>query len=714
MEGVIDGLIYDESASRRAPCARIRGTMRGTTFGSAALRVVITVSALAISTLAQSADRKAPLAGLPAVTLTPIVTSGLTSPIQATTAHDGSGRLFIADHTGVIHIYQNGALLPTPFLDISSVVNYDGGERGMNSIAFHPDYTSNGYFYVNYCNKIANPGDITVARYSVSAGDPNVADPNSAQIVLVVPHPTNTNHWGGQMFFGPNDGYLYVSTGDGGSGGDPPNNAQNLQVMLGKMLRIDVNGSGAVPCGQANAMPYAIPPSNPFAGTANCEEIWAYGLRNPWRWTFDDATADMLIGDVGQNCFEEIDFQPASSSGGENYGWRIMEAFHCYNTDGSCNPASCSQTGLTLPVLEEDHTDGWCALIGGFVYRGTAIPGLSGTYLYSDNCLGDLYAATPGAWSSSLLLPTSLSVSAFGEDEAGEVYVVDYGGGVYRLDPATAPGPVVTSLSPASVIAGDPGFVLRVTGTGFVEGSVVRWNGADRPTTFASGTLLTAAIPASDIATSGSAQVMVFTPAPGGGSSGSLTLDINTTFLDVPNDSFAYAYIEAVFNAGVTAGCDIRLYCPAAPTTRAQMAVFLLKAKLGSSYTPPPCSGAVFQDVPCSGGAFDPWIEDLFGRGVTAGCQVSPPLYCPADSVTRAQMSVFLLKAEHDSSYVPPTCVGMFGDVPCPSLFADWIEQLATEGVTAGCGGGNYCPNAPNTRAQMAVFLTKTFNIPLP
>jgi glucose/arabinose dehydrogenase len=681
-------------------------------FGRLAVRVFFAVAALAFSLDAQSADRKsAKLGGLPAVTLTTITTS-VTAPVQVTSAHDGSGRLFVVDHTGIIHVVKNGTLLPTPFLDISSLVTFSD-ERGLNSIAFHPDYNSNGYFYVNYANNIADPGDITVARYSVSAADPDVADPNSGQIVLVVPHPANTNHYGGQMFFGPNDGYLYVSTGDGGAGGDPPNNAQNLQVLLGKMLRIDVNGTGTVPCGQANPMPYAIPATNPFAGTANCGEIWAYGMRNPWRWSFDRSTADMIVGDVGQNCYEEVDFQPSSSSGGENYGWRVMEGFHCYNTDGSCNAASCDQTGLVLPVLEETHSDGWCALIGGFVYRGTAIPGLSGMYLLSDNCLGDLYAATPGTWSASLLLPTSLSVSGFGEDEAGEIYVVDYNGGLYRLDPASAPGPVITGLSPASVIAGDPDFILNVNGTGFVEGSVVRFNGVDRPTVFQSSTLLTALIPATDIAASGSAQITVFTPSPGGGTSSAVTLDINTTFLDVPNDYFAFAYIEAIFNAGVAAGCDVRLYCPTAPTTRAQMAVFLLKASQGSAYMPPACTGTVFQDVPCTGGAFDPWIEDLAGRNITGGCQVSPPLYCPANSVTRAQMSVFLLKTEHGSSYVPPACIGMFGDVSCPSLFADWIEQLANEGVTAGCGGGNYCPANPVTRAQMAVFLTKTFNIPL-
>jgi hypothetical protein len=303
-------------------------------------------------------------------------------------------------------------------------------------------------------------------------------------------------------------------------------------------------------------------------------------------------------------------------------------------------------------------------------------------------------------------------VSSFGEDEAGELYISDLNGGVYRLDPASSPGPNVTSLSPSAVIAGDPAFELTVHGSNFVETSVVRWNGSDRPTTFQSSTLLTASIPATDIATSGSAQVMVFSPSPGGGSSGSLTFDINTTFLDVPNDYFAYAYIEAVFNAGVTAGCDVRLYCPAAPTTRAQMAAFLLKAEHGSSYVPPACSG-VFQDVACPS-PFADWIEQLSAEGITGGCQAVPPLYCPDTPVTRAQMSAFLLKAEHGSAYVPSACSGMFADVTCPSLFADWIEQLATEGVTAGCGGENYCPDNPATRAQMAVFLTKTFNLPLP
>lgn len=655
------------------------------------------------------ASAMAPLGGLPAVMFTALPGT-VSSPMMVTNAHDGSDRLFVVEQAGTIRIYENGALLSTPFLDISSLVTCCG-EQGLLSMAFHPDYATNGYFYVYYIDNIASPGDITIARYSVSAGDANVADPGSALILLVVPHPTNSNHNGGQLFFGPTDGYLYIGTGDGGGGGDVPNNAQNLQKMLGKILRIEVNGSGTVPCGQTSLMPYLIPPSNPFAGaTPGCDEIWAYGMRNPWRYSFDRVTSDLLIGDVGQNLYEEVDFQPAASAGGENYGWRMMEGFHCYNPATNCNDGS-----LTLPVLEHTHDAGWCAIIGGYRYRGTAIPGLSGTYVYSDNCLGDLYGAGQagdGSWTTGVLKSSSFSISGFGEDEAGELYVCDLNGKIYRIDPLPSPSPIATSLSPASVIAGDPEFGLTVNGSGFVYGSVVRWNGADRPTTFVSATQLTAAIAANDILAAGTAAVTVFSPAPGGGSSATLTLDINPTFLDVPVTHFAYQYIQAIYNAGVTAGCGSRMYCPDASATRAQMAVFLLKASQSSAYTPPPCTGTVFNDVPCSGGAFDPWIEDLASRGITGGCGSGN--YCPDATVTRTQMSAFLLKTEHGSSYVPPACTQTFDDVPCPGLFADWIQQLAAENVTAGCGGNNYCPNAAVTRAQMAVFLTKTFGLPLP
>jgi glucose/arabinose dehydrogenase len=694
--------------------APLLGALPATPGGDSGIRIREDVRPGAGTPAARARSGAVPgVGGLPAVVLTRLPGS-LSSPVHVTNAHDGSARLFVVEQGGRIRIFKDGAFLPTPYLDIHSIID-SGGERGLLSVAFHPNYPSNGFSYVYYTNL---NGDITIARYTVSAGNPDVADPNSALVLLVVPHPGQSNHNGGQLFFSPADGYLYAGTGDGGSGGDPPNNAQNLDVMLGKILRIDVDGTGAVPCGQSTPAPYAIPASNPFVGVPNaCEEIWAYGVRNPFRFSFDHSTSDLLIGDVGQNCYEEIDFQPASSTGGENYGWRIMEGLHCYNQDGSCNPVSCDMSGLVLPILEETHDNGWCALIGGYRYHGSMIPGLSGKYLYSDNCLGDLYAATEsfgGTWTRALLLSTAYSVSSFGEDEAGEIYVCDLGGALYRLDPVASPAPVLSGLTPSAVIAGDPDFTLSVAGSGFVEGSVVRWNGSDRSTTFQSASSLTAAITAADLSLSGSAVVTVFTPSPGGGTSNGLTLEINTTFLDVPDSYFAYSYIEAVFNAGVTAGCDVRLYCPETSTTRAQMAVFLLKASQGSGYLPPACTGTVFDDVPCTGGIFDPWIEDLAERGISGGCQASPPLYCPDAAVTRAQMSAFLLKTEHGSSYVPPVCAGLFGDVSCPSLFADWIEQLSAEGITAGCGGGNYCPDSPVTRAQMAVFLTKTFNIPLP
>ena len=239
----------------------------------------------------RAADSPPVPAALPAIQLT-MLPGAVSGPVHVTNAGDGSGRLFVVEQGGYIRVFKNGAYLPTDFLDIHTLVG-TGSEQGLLSVAFHPNYASNGFFYVYYTDTIASPGDITIARYQVSA-DPDVANPGSAQIVLVVPHPTNSNHNGGQLMFGPVDHYLYIATGDGGSGGDPPNNAQTLSVLLGKMLRIDVDGSGTVPCGQSTPMPYAIPPDNPFASIAGCDEIWAYGLRNPWRFGFDRETARPL------------------------------------------------------------------------------------------------------------------------------------------------------------------------------------------------------------------------------------------------------------------------------------------------------------------------------------------------------------------------------------------------------------------------------------
>jgi len=355
------------------------------------------------------------------IRLEPIISS-LTNPVAITHAGDGSGRLFITEQGGRILIYDGSELLPAPFLDISALLS-TGGERGLLSVAFHPDYASNGHFYVNYTN---TDGHTVIARYTVS-NDPNLANPASAITVLTIVQPYS-NHNGGQLQFGP-DGYLYIGMGDGGDAGDPNNYAQNPDSLLGKMLRIDVDSD----------VPYGVPPDNPFISNEQArDEIWALGLRNPWRFSFDRSTGDLFIGDVGQGSWEEIDYQPAGSTGGENYGWRLMEGNNCFNPSTNCNDGS-----LTLPVIEYGHDFG-CSVTGGYRYRGKGNPLLSELYIYGDFCSGRIWGAKPGGdgnWSAEELLDTNLKISAFGEDEVGELYVVYRaapGGSVYRID-QTAP-----------------------------------------------------------------------------------------------------------------------------------------------------------------------------------------------------------------------------------------------------------------------------------
>ena len=349
------------------------------------------------------------------VALQPIA-SGLDQPVALT--HAGDTRLFITEQTGTIRIYDALGLRATPFLDIRSLV-LSGGERGLLSVAFHPQYRDNGLFFVYYTNR---NGDNSVARYRVSS-DPDRADAASGTILLTIPHPNFANHNGGQLQFGP-DGYLYIGTGDGGSGGDPNNNAQNLNQLLGKILRIDVD----------HGTLYTIPPSNPFASRVNARgEIWAYGLRNPWRFTFDRANGDLWIGDVGQDAFEEVDLQSSTSVGGENYGWRKMEGLHCYNPS-----TNCADFTLTPPVLEYSHAGGACSISGGYRYRGTQIPSLKGAYLYSDYCTGTIWSASQSGaiWIPKTLFTTNIRVSSFGEDLSGELYVMDVAKGiVYRIAP---------------------------------------------------------------------------------------------------------------------------------------------------------------------------------------------------------------------------------------------------------------------------------------
>jgi glucose/arabinose dehydrogenase len=354
------------------------------------------------------------------ITLQPVA-SGFVTPLGIEHSGDGSGRLFVVEQGGTIKIVSSGAVLPTPFLDITSLV-LSGGEQGLLGIAFHPNYATNGFFYINYTRQ--GDGATVIARYQRSASDPNQADSTSGMILLTVAQPF-ANHNGGQLRFGP-DGYLYIALGDGGSGNDPGNRAQNLSTTLGKMLRIDVN----------NGSPYAIPATNPFQNDGNpgtLGEIWAYGLRNPWRFSFDRLTGDLFIADVGQNAWEEINFQPGGSAGGQNYGWRVMEGANCTGLGGG--PA-CFDPLLTLPIVQYDHSLG-CSITGGYRYHGSAHPALAGIFLYGDFCSGRIWGAAQypfGFWISNQVTVAPFNISTFGEDQAGELYVAAYNTGViYRI-----------------------------------------------------------------------------------------------------------------------------------------------------------------------------------------------------------------------------------------------------------------------------------------
>ena len=340
------------------------------------------------------------------------VVDGLKAPLAATSAGDGSGRIFVLQQGGQIRIVRDGALVPTPFLDIADRIT-SGGERGLLGLAFHPSYPTDPRFFVNYTDA---KGDTEVSSFTVDPGKPDAADPASEVKLLHITQPY-ANHNGGAVDFGP-DGFLYISTGDGGSGGDPHGNGQSLETLLGKILRIDVDRTDGDKV-------YAIPPGNPFVGRSDAlPEIFLYGLRNPWRISFDRATGDLWIGDVGQNAWEEVDVARAGTSG-QNYGWNTMEGNHCFRP-----PSDCIKGGLTLPVAEYGH-DAGCTVIGGNVYRGSAQPALIGGYLFGDYCSGTLWAIDPAG--DELRDPTvvfegSLSLSSFGEDEAGELYATDLGG----------------------------------------------------------------------------------------------------------------------------------------------------------------------------------------------------------------------------------------------------------------------------------------------
>ena len=557
------------------------------------------------------------------ITTVPIVTSGLVDPVGVTNAHDGSGRLFIVQQHGQIRVWTGSQLLSTPFLNLTATIGCPTpptscGERGLLGLAFHPSYTSNGFFYVYYARN--TDGAINIVRYHVSA-NPNVADAASALLLLSIPHSSQANHNGGQLAFGP-DGYLYAGTGDGGGGGDPFENGQNTSALLAKILRIDVNGDDFP--GDPNRN-YAIPPTNPFAGaTAGADEVWAYGLRNPWRFSFDRLTGDLWIGDVGQNMFEEIDFQTAGAAGGRDYGWDCREGAHNYtDTNGDMNAGCPGPVPFTEPVMEYDHSLG-CSVTGGFVLRNLPSHSLYGQYVFGDFCSGQLWRGVPGGggtFTRTNVFDTSFGITSFGESEKGRVYLTD------------------------------------------INGDTLQWL------------------------------------AP-------------YTFADVTPTYFAWSFVEAVFDQGVIPGCGGDNFCPESFISRGEMALFLLKAKEGEAYNPPPCTTPMFNDVPCSD-PLAPWINELVRRGVTAGCGNGN--YCPTASVTRSQMSVFLLSTLEGPGYNPPACPpSPFSDVSSSSSFCPWIKEIAARGITAGCGGGAFCPENLVTRGQMSVFLATNFSLPTP
>lgn len=354
-------------------------------------------------------------------TLATVVT-GLNAPLGLEQPNDNSGRLFVVQQGGQIRIVQNGAMLPQLFLDISAkVTNRD--EMGLLGMAFHPSFAANRKFYVNYVRTLAS-GQIqsVIAEYLGSAANANLADPASERILLTVNQTGNfTNHKAGQLAFGP-DGLLYLGLGDGGDAGDPFGNGQNTNVLLGKMMRIDVNSSDP-------GLQYHIPLDNPFVAGGGLPEIWAYGFRNPWRFSFDPPSGRMFIADVGQDSFEEVDL----GAKGSNYGWKIMEGLHCFSPASGCNMA-----GLTLPIAEYSHAEG-DAVIGGFVYHGSAIASLRGLYVFGDLSSGKIFTlqeTSPNVWKRALVATTGKTISSFGRDQSGELYLVDIGSGtVFKLVP---------------------------------------------------------------------------------------------------------------------------------------------------------------------------------------------------------------------------------------------------------------------------------------
>ena len=449
------------------------------------------------------------------------ILSGLDQPVFVGHAGDGSNRLFILEQPGRIRVRQPGSSSTTLFLNIASRV-ICCGEQGLLGLAFHPQFASNRRFFVNYTR--AGDGTTVIAEYQVSEGDPNVAN-TTERVILTVAQPF-TNHNGGMLAFGP-DGYLYIGLGDGGAGNDPDNRAQNINDLLGKILRIDVD-----------QFPYASPDTNPYFGaTSGRDEIFAVGLRNPWRFSFDRATGQLYVGDVGQGAREEVDIVTL----GGNYGWRVFEGTLCTNL----GPAPCSTPGLVPPIAEYAHTQGRCSVTGGYVYRGTAGDLPAGAYFYADFCTGEIFLFHNGV--AQFLLDTPLNISSFGEDESGEHYVVGLGGTVSRM---TTPVPTLASITPSSAVIGSA-VSVTLTGTGFTPGLFINaGNGVTAGNIQVTGsTVATATLSIAANATFGARSLAVGTSA---GTSGPVSFVIVPPPPTLDNSTIASGAPGAAVNVAVT------------------------------------------------------------------------------------------------------------------------------------------------------------------
>jgi glucose/arabinose dehydrogenase len=509
--------------------------------------------------------------------------NGLSAPVGIVNAGDGSGRLFIVQRSGIVRVVKNDKLQAGSFMNISTKVRVSS-EQGLLGLAFHPNFETNRRLFAYYTR---SDRTIVISRFLADPGLATV-DEASEAVLLTIPHPTYDNHNGGQLAFGP-DGYLYAAVGDGGGSGDPFNNGQDKGVLLGKLLRLDVNGTGAGPFDR-----YAIPPGNPFAGpVTGLDEIWDFGLRNPWRFGFDRATNALWIADVGQNVYEEVNREPAGT-GGRNYGWDDMEGKHCFES-------GCSTAGKTLPIAEYTHSFG-CSVTGGYVYRGSTQLDLVGHYVLADYCSGRVWTIPAAGTALTYHRTVGLRITSFGESEAGELYAVDLAGGrLYR------------------VVAPEFSDILA---SQFIDD--IHWLVYEGITSGCGGSRYcpTAAVTR--------AQMASFLAR-------GLGLPAATTdYFDDDDGTLHEADINRIAKAGITSGCGPRAYCPGNNVSRAQMATFLAE---GLDLLP--TTTDFYTDDETS--PHEPDINALAAAGLTSGC--GDGKYCPSGAVTREQMAAFLHRA---------------------------------------------------------------------